>query len=127
MLVEQGYQETMPKPKQKRREASYEPNESQASKAVTVGWSLSVIMVLACVLLALAARLLSWAQPASERLPVLEQFALGSACVIGAVSLLLVPVVYKVRRIPPPLGLAVFGVLVAAAPWIVVLVRNLQS
>lgn len=116
----------MPKPKPESRETTYERNESQTSKAVTVGWSLSVVMVLACVLMALAARLLSWAQPNSERLPVLQEFALGSACLIGAVSLLLVPVVYKVRRIPPPLGLAVFGVIAAAAPWIVVLVRSLQ-
>jgi hypothetical protein len=117
----------MPKNKKARRENAYEPNESQASKAVTVGWSLSVVMVLACILMALAARLLSWAQPDSKRLPVLEEFALGSACLIGAASLLLVPVVYKVRQIPPPLGLAVFGVIVAAAPWIVVLVRSLQN
>lgn len=117
----------MPKRKKASRENSYEPNESQASKALTVGWSLSVIMVLACILMALAARLLSWALPDSERLPILEEFALGSACLIGAASLLLVPVVYKVRRIPPPLGLAVFGVVVAAAPWIVVIVRSLKK
>lgn len=124
-----GYHMAMPKPNKNsahRPDTSYEANESQASKAMTVGWSLSVVMVLVCALMAGAARLLYWAQPESEMLPVLEEFAFMSAVVIGIVSLLLLPLVYKVRRIPPPLGLAVFGAVVAAAPLIVLLLRSLR-
>jgi hypothetical protein len=119
----------MSKPKKKsalRPDTSYEVNESQASKAVTVGWSLSVVMVLVCALMAGAARLLFWAQPDSEMLPVLEAFAFMSAVVIGIASLLLLPIVYKVRRIPPPLGLAVFGAIVAASPLVVWILRSMQ-
>ena len=117
----------MPESKNQRRDEPYEQNESQASKAVTIIWSLSVVMALVCVLMAVAARLLIWAQPDSDKLPVLEAFTLFAACVIGAVSLVLVPIVYRVRRIPPPLGLVVFGVIVAAAPWLVVAVRTIRS
>ena len=116
----------MPKPKNHPRDDSYEQNESQSSKAVTIVWSLSVVMVLACTLMAVAARLLLWALPNADKLPVLEAFALFAACVVGVVSLVLLPVVYRVRRIPPPMGLVVFGVMVAAAPWLIVAIRSVQ-
>lgn len=116
----------MPKSKNHGRDEPYEQNESQASKAVTIVWSLSVVMVLVCVLMAIAARLFIWAQPDSEKLPVLEAFALFAAGVIGVVSLVLLPIVYRVRRIPPPIGVVVFAVIVAASPWLVVAIRSLQ-
>jgi hypothetical protein len=117
----------MPKKKPKERpDTPYEANETQASKAVTVGWSLSVVMVLVSALMAGAARLFYWAQPESDLLPALEAFAFVSAVVIGIASLILLPIVYKVRRIPPPTGLAVFGAIVAAAPLLVLAIRTFQ-
>jgi membrane protein YdbS with pleckstrin-like domain len=114
------------KSKNQHHDDPYERNESQASKAVTIVWSLSVVMVLVCALMAAAARVFILAQPESEKLPMLEAFALFAACVIGAVSLVLLPLMYRIRRIPPPTGLAVFGAIVATTPWIVVAVRSLQ-
>jgi hypothetical protein len=116
----------MPQKAKQNRDEPYEQDESQASKAVTIVWSLSVVMVLVCALMAVGARLLLLAQPESERLPALEAFALFAACIIGAVSLVVLPVVYRIRRIPPPTGLVVFGSIVAAAPWIVVALRTFQ-
>ena len=110
----------------RRKIRTYERHESRASEAITVAWTLSVVMVLATGLMALAARVYVLARPGAERMRALEELALFAACVIGLVSLALLPVVYRVRRRPPPLAIVIFAVIAAAAPLLLVLIQSVQ-
>jgi hypothetical protein len=57
---------------------------------------------------------------------MLRELVLLAAAIIGFVSLALLPIVFRVRRVPPPSGLTVFAVCAAAAPILALLVRNLR-
>ena len=48
---------------------------------------------------------------------------LFSAAVVGFVSLVLLPIMLKVRRVAPPSGLVVFAICVAAAPILAMLIH----
>ncbi len=56
---------------------------------------------------------------------LLQELMLLAGAIVGTLSLLLLPVLYRVRRVPPPKGLVVFGVCVAVAPLLAILVRVL--
>lgn len=104
-----------------------ESNESSAAEALTVAWMLSVMTTLAC---EVGAVLLHWyfsrteevKSTAAEALTTLLQFA---ALIIGLVALVLVPIVYRLRREPPPMPVTAFAVIVGAAPLAVMLVQSL--
>ena len=106
-----------------RRAAVERPTETRTSEAATIAWSLTVITVLGCDLGAIAASFLAGANPESVLIALLFESLTFAAVVIGVISLMLLPVVLKVRRQPPPRAFTAFAVLVAAAPIVAVVVR----
>ncbi|MGD9722294.1 MAG: hypothetical protein AB7O59_11365 [Pirellulales bacterium] len=92
------------------------PAESQASVFFTVGWSLCVLATLIGTVTAGLVWLVVRNRPENEAGLALAQLMHFSAIVTGCASLFLLPVVYKVRREPPPLVLIGLSLLVAAAP-----------
>ena len=51
---------------------------------------------------------------------------LFAGSVVGATSLLILPVLYRIRRVGPPRGVAVFGACLAIAPMLGLLVKTLR-
>ncbi len=108
------------------RSANELPNETQAADALTIGWMLAVLTTLICQIGALAMR---WIAIGNPKLAGLNNFSgtlFFAAMVIGVVSLLLIPVLHKIRIVSPPSTIVVFAVVVAIAPWITLLVQSLR-
>lgn len=101
--------------------------EASSSDAVTVAWTVSVTMVVACDLAAIAAHLFLLNNPGQRSVVVLSQLLLFGGGVIGAASLALLPLVYRLRRDPPPTGFTVFAVCAAAAPILAIIARLIQQ
>lgn len=102
------------------------PPESRAADVVTIAWTVSVTSVFAADLMVIAAHLYSRVHPDARPARTLEAIMLLAAALMGAVSLALLPVVWRARRIKPPRGFITFAILVAVAP-IVALVSRLLS
>ena len=76
-----------------------------------------------CDLAAVVARLYAGSQPAGRPAVVFSELILLAAAAIGVLSLVMIPVVHRLRRIPPPRGFVVFGACAAMAPILAVLLR----
>ena len=101
--------------------------ETKTAEVVTVAWSVSVTAVLLCDLAAILAHMVARLFGGEGSLAAMATLVLFAGCVVGAVSLLLLPIVYRVRRLPPPPGFVVFAALVAAAPFVAILAMGLAS
>jgi hypothetical protein len=101
-------------------------SEEQAAVAITVAWTVSVSAVLMADLATIVVHFYRLANPESKPAEVFVAIMLLTACVIGLVSLALMPVVWHVRRVRPPKGFAVFAGSVAAAPVLVAIYRLLN-
>ncbi len=102
------------------------PDESRASESLTVLWAVTVLMVLVANLLTVAAHFYLSVNPAAEKMALLKGLLLFTSSLVGGVSLVLLPILYYIRQVPPPPGLAAFGACVAAAPLLTVLVQSVQ-
>lgn len=100
------------------------PAETQAGEATTVAWTVSVTMALLCDIATASAHLYGRAFPEARSALVFKEFLLFAAAAIGCVSLAILPIVFRVRRAPPPPGVTVFAVCVAAAPILALLLRS---
>ena len=98
------------------------PAETKGSETLTVFWTLTVLMVLMTNLATVAVHYYLLAHPEAEKLALLKGLLLFSGALVGGVSLIVLPILYRVRKQAPPPGLAVFGTCVAVAPILVVLV-----
>jgi hypothetical protein len=80
----------------------------------TVGWSVSVLTALGCVVAAGLGEWLLQGRPASDTAVALVKVLRFAAAVTAVTALLLTPVVYHVRREPPPLGLVMIALVISA-------------
>ncbi len=99
------------------------PSESRAAEALTVGWLLAVMTAGLCEVgsaIALALRALG---PGME---LAGRYFFFAALVMGATSLILAAGVFKSRRVRPPRGITVVGLVIGAAPLVVVLLQLLR-
>ena len=97
------------------------PTETKGSETLTVFWTLTVLMVLISNLMTVAVHYYLLAHPEAEKLALLKGLLLFAGSLVGGVSLIVLPILYRVRKVPPPPGLAVFGACVGAAPILAVL------
>ncbi len=123
----------MSKGKQKKNNAKKTPRssdalpaESRVSESLTVFWALTVMMVLVMNVLCIGAHYYLAANPAAEKMRLFQGMLLFTGCLVGGFSLILLPVLYRIRQVPPPPGLAVFGACVAAAPILTVCLRAMS-
>lgn len=107
---------------QTRRSVPAQPAESRASESLTVFWATTVLMVLVMNLVCIGAHYYVVANPDALKMQLLKGLLLFTGCLVGGASLIVLSVLYRVREVPPPPGLAVFGACVAAAPILAVLV-----
>jgi hypothetical protein len=112
----------------KRNRKAREPErlpETKAADALTVAWMLSVMTTLMCELAWAASRQWVYLHPDQPQMAMFCQLLFFSALVTGGVSLLIIPFVYRLRRLLPPRGITVFAAIVGAAPWVVLLCQML--
>ena len=97
--------------------------EEPAVEAITIAWTSSVVCVLAANMVTVVAHIYARNHPESKAAPVFEAIMLLTACLMGLISLALLPIVWRTSRLKPPLGFTVFDVLVSIAPVIAVVAR----
>ena len=100
--------------------------ENRTSVAVTVCWTVTLTTLFFSNLAAIVAHLFVLASPPAERMAMLREMLLYAGVLVGLLSLGLVPLVYRLRRTPPPSGLVAFGVCLALAPMLAVALRAMR-
>jgi hypothetical protein len=98
--------------------------ETNAGDATTVAWTISVTMVLMCNIAAVAAHFYMEMYRETRGLVMLKELMLIAGALVGFLSLVLLPIMLRVRRVPPPTGVVVFAVCAAAAPILALLVHS---
>lgn len=98
-------------------------DESAAAQALTTSWMLAILTSLLCNLGAIFAHVAIPIWPDAAGWQLLAGFLLFGSVVVGTVTLLLTPLVYKALRTPPPRQLVGFGVVLALAPLVTLLMR----
>jgi hypothetical protein len=117
----------MPKRKQKiKAQPTRDPNPSV--EFLTVAWMLSVMTALVCELGFVAARgYLLLVDAKTATIQALAAMLLFAALVIGLVSLGLMVLVVRMRRVTPPRGILVFAAVVSLVPVAAMIVRLLSG
>lgn len=100
--------------------------EDGAADALTIAWTVSVTMVVVTNLVTVAAYFYASRHPDSKAAPAFGAIMLLTACFLGSVSLIMLPITWHIRRVKPPLGYTVFAALVAAAPVIATIARLMK-
>src|SRR4029079_6041818 len=113
----------------KPRDHQPDANESPPAVALTIAWMLSCMSTAVGMLTVLALRLLMLAFPVAQGgdhpLGRISSVFLFVALVTGLVCLGLTPLVYRVRKAPPPAPITVGAVLIGVAPIVLLIVLNL--
>jgi hypothetical protein len=102
--------------------------EPQTVEMLTVFWMLSVMTSLLCeVGFALARAYLRLVDPTAARMEVLAGMLLFAAAVVGVISLALCAAVVKLRKVPPPVGVIVCGIVIGAIPLVAMALGSLRQ
>ncbi|MGH7134548.1 MAG: hypothetical protein ACREHD_02345 [Pirellulales bacterium] len=100
--------------KRKRRTKARVESDPRSVEILTVGWMLTVVTTLACEVGFVISR---WLADGSDGpLMVLSGLLLFAAFVIGVIGLLIMSIVLRTRRLPPPSGVVVFASVISGAP-----------
>jgi hypothetical protein len=86
----------------------------------------SITTLLFCNLAIVAAHFLSSGNPDAQGFRLMKELLLIMGGSLGVVSLVLLPIVYRIRNVAPPTGIVVFGACLAAAPLLALVVHNLR-
>ena len=101
--------------------------ESRQSVAVTVAWMLSLLVTLAAEIIAIPATIIAKAnpQPLGEGLTTahVADLFLFVSLVTGLFTAALVPLVYRVRAVPPPQSITIAALVAGAVPPITMVLR----
>ncbi|HEV3344690.1 MAG TPA: hypothetical protein VG125_30215 [Pirellulales bacterium] len=109
--------------KRKKRSKSHAANDPRTVEVLTVGWMLTVVTTFACEVGFVLVRRLAGQD---RSLMLLSHLLLFAAFVIGLIALFVTPVVLRSRRVPPPSGVTVCAIVVAAAPLVLVAIEMLE-
>jgi hypothetical protein len=106
--------------------AGLDPGETETSVAATVAWMLATSTVLLCDVGAFLMQLAAAALPGNRGVTIFRDLLLFGGLVAGVVTLALLPVVYRLRRVAPPTGVTAFAACAALAPMVALAVRALR-
>lgn len=99
------------------------PTETRAAEAITIAWTVTITTLIFCHLITLAAHGYVVLSPAAKKMLLLREMILFAAAIVGVLSMLLLPLVFRHRQVPPPRGVVVFGLCLSIAPILVILLR----
>lgn len=100
--------------------------ETRMADFFTVGWLLTVMMTCLCEVGAFALGVWLGRWSAGPSLELLRGILLFAAVVLGFATIVLTLLVWRVRRVPPPMGVTLFAVVVAVVPLLTVIVQSLN-
>jgi len=113
----------------KPRDQQPDANESRPAVALTVAWMLSCMSTAVGILTILALQLLMLAFPVAQGgkhpLAQVSGVLLFVALITGVVCLAFTPLVYRVRKAPPPSSITAGAILIGIAPIILLIILNL--
>lgn len=89
-------------------------------------WTVTLTTLFFSNLAAILAHFYALAYPPAMRMAMLRELLLYAGVVVAVLSLGLLPLVYRVRRSAPPRGLVAFGICLAAAPLLALLLRTMN-
>jgi len=108
--------------KPRSRRAPSASGETRAADTLTVAWMMAVATALCCELAALAiAFYVEQFNPAATGAGLFAGVLMFSAATFGALALMMLPVVVRVRRTAPPRGILVGAIAVGLFPWLALL------
>jgi hypothetical protein len=106
------------------------PAEERSAEVATVAWMLTALITAAAEFVALLARLYFYLQPEPPEsmapLALLPGIMLIIGLIAGGLCLLLTPLIYKIRKSPPPFPITVVVVLISLIPPITLVLRWLR-
>lgn len=91
-----------------------------------MAWMVTVTTLLFCNIAIAGANFLSRSDPDNAGLRTMKELLLILGTGVGVLSLVLLPIVYRVRTVPPPMFLAVIGACLAMAPLVALVIRNMH-
>jgi RsiW-degrading membrane proteinase PrsW (M82 family) len=101
--------------------------ETRAVEFLTVGWMVSMMTTLVCLVVFAILRFYLSLREESEPAAVMAGLALFAGSVAGVVTLALAAIVVRKRREKPPRGVVWFAVAVGMTPLVIVVVTALAS
>ena len=101
-------------------------SETRSGEALAVAWGVTVTMLVFCNLFNVGLHTYVSQNPDAQQLAVLGELLLFAGSVVGAISLIILPLLYRLRNVGPPRGIAVFGACLAAAPIMALLMKTLR-
>ena len=109
----------------KRQSVTPPSSESQAADLVTVVWMLHFVTAFACQVVGALSRLANQWLAGHPLLGVLSGIMLQASHVAGTITLLLIPVVLRMRRVRPPTGILIVAIAVGLLPWMTLLYQSI--
>ena len=109
----------------KRQSVPPPSSESRAADLVTVVWMLHFVTAFACQVVGALARLAYLWLANHPLLGMLAGFMLLASLVAGTITLLLIPVVLRMRRAAPPTGILIVAIAVGLLPWMTLLYQSI--
>jgi len=113
----------------KKTRRQFDEGESRSAVALTVVWMLTCMSTAVGCLVVLGLRLLMLAFPAVQgRVHPLAQASgvlLFAAITTGVLCMVLTPLVYRVRQVPPPRTVTVGAIAIGLAPIVLLIVLSL--
>lgn len=97
--------------------------ESRVADALTVAWMLTVMTVLMLGLMTIGFRWFASSRPEAPVLGALADLLYLCAGLCGAISLLIFPLVWKLRKTKPPWGVTLFSLVAAGLPIVLLIAR----
>ncbi|HTN76681.1 MAG TPA: hypothetical protein VL096_15590 [Pirellulaceae bacterium] len=131
MAKNQNRKKRIAKAQQAANAATPTTSDDRRGEVATVGWMLAMLATTAADFFGVLAMLIVPAVTANATnpglAPLLPRLLLFIAAITGTVCVLVTPVVYRFRRIPPPLPITVFGLVVSVLPVLVLFWWSLES
>jgi hypothetical protein len=93
-----------------------ESGETRLADTLTVCWMITVMQVLLFELATVAFRWYFHVHPEDKRIGAFADLLYLCTALGGCISLILFPIVWKLRRVKPPLSIAIFAVVIASLP-----------
>ena len=93
--------------------------ETQRAESITVFWTTAVLATVLGIVGGLAARAVMYFTGAYPWLELLSGLLLMTSCITGLVSMGLLPLVYRWRRVPPPWPIVRFAIVAAILPFVI--------
>ena len=100
--------------------------ETRLADFFTVGWMLTVLMTFLCEVGAFALGVWLRSSAGGTNFELLRGILLFAAVVLGLVTLILTALVWRIRRVPAPLGVTLFAVVVAVVPILPIVIQSLD-